>query len=297
MSSRLNSKWFLPLLLILFNVLVWYFVFSRFETGNLEVNFLDVGQGDSILISLNNQNHILIDGGPDKKVLLRLSENLPPLTHYLDLVILTHPHLDHFSGLKEVLERYQVGALVLGDVGYQSQTYQEFLQVAAGQKVKIVPGVFPLALHIGDFDLDILWPEKFVESSEVSGAEGFGPKSNILNEESLVAKIYFKNLKMLLMGDATSKVETKLASRFDLESQILKVGHHGSKYSTSLVFLNRVKPQVALIEVGGRNRYGHPTSQVLYNLKQVGANIFRTDLDGTVRLVSDGDIIKIFKEK
>lgn len=293
MKVAINYNSTIFLILFASNLIVWYLVLSPNWGSNLEVNFLDVGQGDSILINLNNKNQILIDGGPDKKVTFGLSENLPALDRYIDLVILTHPHKDHYFGLEEVLKRYDVGAVILPDIQYNSSGYNDFLKILAEKRTRIVYTSFPESIHIGDFDLDILWPDGFVKIT--GDAEGFGKKSNKINDVSIVSKLSFKNLKILLMGDATTNVEEKLKRKFNLASQILKVGHHGSRYSTSPDFLNQVKPQAAIIEVGAHNFYGHPTALVLKNLEEAQTQIFRTDLDGTIKLISDGNLTQIFK--
>ena len=288
-------------LLFLFagSLAVWFLVFSGGMGGNLETVFLDVGQGDAVLIKSPEGRTMLIDGGPNNKVLEGLGKYLPALSKNIDVVILTHPHADHVTGLVEVFKRYDIGTLVLSGAGLKSDVYGEFLKTAASKNVPVVLAEAGIAVHLEkDLEFDILSPERAPELVFNKNSESFGAAGGDLNDTSVVGKLIFKDFSILLTGDATSKIENRLlVYGGNLKSGILKAGHHGSKYSSSLQFLKLVSPKAAMIEVGAKNRYGHPAEPALDRLRMIGAEIFRTDLNGDIKVVSDGFTANIFKEK
>jgi competence protein ComEC len=266
----------------------------------LEVDFLDVGQGDAILIKSPYGQNILIDGGPDNKVLAELGRNLPWLDRKIDLIILTHPHDDHVSGLIDVLKKYQVERILMTAVlthpasaaeaplprGEYAPPFKEFLQVLAKKKTPVIIVAGKQTITLGDgLVLEILYPGK-----NNLGAD--------LNENSIVAKLIYKNKEFLFVGDAGIKTETELlAEKADLKADALKVGHHGSETSSSLDFLRAVAPSIAIIEVGVANQFGFPKADTLWRLNKVGAKIFRTDLNGTIKIKTDGKGIEVRSKK
>jgi competence protein ComEC len=243
----------------------------------LEIDFLDVGQGDSELIKTPYGQRILIDGGPDNKVLAELGRNLPFLERKIDLVILTHPHDDHSAGLIDVLKKYRVDKILLTAAPSNAPPFEEFLRVARTKKVPLVIVASQEKISLGDnLDLDILHPRN--SDSDVD-----------LNDSSIVAKLVYKNKKFLFTGDAGVLTEEELMnSKIDLKVDVLKVGHHGSETASSLDFLRVVSPSIAIIEVGVDNKFGHPKADSLWRLNKVGAKILRTDLNGTIKIRSDG---------
>ena len=269
-------KYLLVLTLLSLAFLLWRQVFYLEKTA-LEFYVLDVGQGDAIFIETPSKNQILIDGGPDRSVLKELGEVMPFWDRTIDLVILTHPNLDHVAGLVEVLKNYKVERLIDTEDNYYLAEYEELKKIASeknikrliarrGLKVILDPGVELMVLH----------PDSLV---------GGDPNYN-----SLIAKLSFGETNFLLTGDAEKGEELKLvANGDDLESEVLKVGHHGSKTSSNPLFLEKVKPQYALISVGRQNRYGHPNNEVLDALAAAGAKIFRTDTDSRLWIHSDGE--------
>ena len=246
----------------------------------LEVDFLDVGQGDAILIKTPSGLNILIDGGPDKTVIKRLGENLPWWDKQIDLIILTHPHDDHATGLIDVLKRYQVKKILYTGVAHNAPNYLAWLKLVRDQKVPMVIIDKEQTIDLGrGAKLEILYPV----------ASFLGKTADDLNDSSIVAKLIFGQSNLLLTGDAGLEVEKiLLAGGADLSADVLKIGHHGSEYSTSEGFLEKVKPMMAVIEVGKDNQFGHPNLRIIKRLERAGAKIYRTDLDGTVRLLSDG---------
>ncbi|MEK7636677.1 MAG: ComEC/Rec2 family competence protein [Patescibacteria group bacterium] len=260
-------------------IILWQAVFyyeARFQ--KLFVYALDVGQGDALFIEAPGGNQILIDGGPDKTVVTRLGEVMLPWDRFIDVVVLTHPHADHISGLLEVLKRYQVGRVIESSAPHSIPEYSEWRKIIEDKKIPVTIATRGQILFAGKLQMKILYPEN--DTDRNSG----DPHSAMV-----VLKMEYGSTTALLMGDAEKKIEYKLASfGDDLSVDLLKIGHHGSKTSTSEFFLSRVRPRYAVISVGRKNRYGHPYKEVLDRLQANGIKIFRTDLLGTIIFMSDG---------
>ncbi len=237
---------------------------------HLQIHALDVGQGDAILITTPEQNHILIDGGPDNKVLSELPKVMPYLFSKIDLLVLTHPHLDHVAGLVEILNRYDVGAVLLNPVEYGSGAYEMFLD-EIGEK-KIYSANADKDFRLGDTYVDVLFPFE-------PGQSDANP-----NNESVVIMISEGGHKILLSGDAEKEEEAKLAG-YDLKADIFKAGHHGSRTSSTL--LDEIMPKLLLISCGVGNTYGHPHLETLGKADELGIDVLRTDEDGTISIIFD----------
>jgi len=246
----------------------------------LEVDFLDVGQGDAILIKSPFGQNILIDGGPDSKVIEGLGKNLPFWDKRIDLMVLTHPHDDHVTGLIEVIKRYSVKKILYTGVIHSAPNYLAWLAVIRERKIPLVIIDRPQKIVLGDdCYMEIIYPRKNFLAQETDN----------LNNSSIVARLVYGQTKFLLMGDAEIEVEKELlADGADLSAQVLKVGHHGSDTSSGEEFLKAVSPQIAAIQVGKDNDFGHPSLRILKRLERAGAEILRTDKNGTIKLVSDG---------
>ncbi|PIV46993.1 hypothetical protein COS21_02365 [bacterium (Candidatus Gribaldobacteria) CG02_land_8_20_14_3_00_41_15] len=264
--------------------IVWFWLFYS-AAKNLEVDFLDVGQGDAILIKAPGGQNILIDGGPDKVILKRLAENLAWWDKTIDLMILTHPHDDHVAGLIEVLKRYQVEKILYTGVTHNAPNYLAWLKLVREKKVQMLIIDKPQIIKLGaESQLEILYPDQSLLAKAVSD----------LNQSSIVMMLAYGKNKFLLTGDAGEEVERKLIdSGTNLSAEVLKVGHHGSQSSTSEEFLNQVKPNLAVISVGKDNDFGHPSLRTVKRLERAGAEIYRTDEKGTVRIESDGEKIRV----
>lgn len=279
---------------------VWFLILFQKPARILEADFFDVGQGDAILIKTPKNQTMLIDGGPNNIILEKIGNYLPVFNKKIDIILLTHPHADHVIGLIEVLKRYEVGLVVLTGVDLKTDVYYEFLKAAKDKNIKILVAQAGEAIHFNkELEFDILSPPRDLSDLVFNKkSEGFGSAGNDINDTSIIGKLIFRDFGVMLMGDATSKIENKiLIYDQNLKSDILKVGHHGSKYSSSLNFLNAVSPKAAIIEVGAKNRYGHPSEATLSRLKTSDTNIFRTDLNGDVKVLSDGFTASIYKEK
>ena len=289
--NRSEKKLFkiLSSLLIIVFFLIGFVVHSQQDRQNLEVVFMDVGQGDAILIKTPYEQNILIDGGPDSSVLSQLGGNLAFFDKEIDLVILTHPHSDHVAGLVEVLRRYQVDQVMMTGVVHTAPDYLAFWDEIKNKNIPVEIAKEQKDLVFGeDLVLKILYPWQDLSGQEVEE----------LNNSSIVAKLVYKNQSFLLTGDAEAAVEEDLIqSGIDITADVLKVGHHGSKYSSIPEFLNLVNPQYAVIQVGADNDFGHPHLRTLQNLGKQKMQILRNDLDGSIVFIADGQNLQIKTEK
>lgn len=274
---------YLTLFFILDILVFWQVADGASENRKLSMYFLPVGQGDSELIILPGGVKILIDGGPpDALVLKNLDRILSPRDRYLDIVALSHVQLDHFGGLIEVLKRYNVGVFLWNGIHGKTKAADELMETIRESKVLLVSLAKGDSVRYGGSDIKVLWPPP-------TGAT----KVN-LNETALVLELKSNGIHALYTGDIGAKTEAAIADFVDGTIDVLKVGHHGSKFSSSVNFLEAVRPAVAAIGVG-KNSYGHPTAEALKRLSDVGARIFRTDRDGLIKLETDGGALKIFK--
>lgn len=264
----------LTTIIVLGNVVVQSIVSGKtFSNDRLTVWVFDVGQGDAIFIDSPNKQ-ILVDGGPSAKVLEKLSAVMPFWDRSIDLVINTHPHADHLTGLDYVLERYQVDDVWTTGAPYSTDVYTYFEELAPneehikmGEEIDLGHGA----------RLQILWPK-----DDLSGDYLEDP-----NEGSIVLLLTFNDSTILLTGDIGVAQEALIAS--DLPHiDVLKVGHHGSATSTGEILLNAITPDISIISVGENNDYGHPAPSTINRLKGFGSYILRTDLDGDIRIMSDG---------
>ncbi len=287
MHQSLSHKWWLGIAaLIAFDLLLWQAIVARqTHASDAALYFLDVGQGDSQLISLPGDVQILIDGGPPNgKVLDALARVLPPGDRYVDVLIMTHPQTDHFGGFADVFERYEVGALIGSGRDATLAGYRDLEHRRNTHKVPYVTVEAGDMIRYGDAVLSILNPTpRFLSDKEV-------------NESSVVTRLDYGAMSALYTGDIGAPVEQALSKNPAVDVDVLKVPHHGSRFSSSAGFLAAVSPKAAVIGVG-KNSYGHPTPAALGRLEKAGAQIFRTDTDGTIRInLSEGNLL-IYKEK
>jgi competence protein ComEC len=247
------------------------FYIQYFQTDR--VVFFAVGQGDSEFFRTTRGETVLIDGGPSNAVLTQIGKFMPFWERDLDLVILTHPHADHVTGLVEILKRYQVKKIIMTGVSHTAPQYLEFLEIIKEQKIPVEIALAGEKEEVGNVKIKILFPEENLASGEVED----------LNTASLVVQIDFLNKKFLMLGDADFSVEDELVQKYgpDLQSDFIKIGHHGSRFSTGDEFLKIVKPQIAVICVG-ENSFGHPSLRTLNRLERAGIEVKRTDVAGNV---------------
>lgn len=248
-------------------------------TGSLKVHYIDVGQADAILIQAPSGKSMLIDAGnnSDGQMVVNYVKNLG--ISKLDVVVGTHPHEDHIGGLDIVINSLNIGQVVMPNVTHTTQTFKDVLAAVQNKGLKITTAKPGVSLDLGTgVSTTVIAP--------------IGSSYGDLNSYSAVIRLVFGNTSFLFTGDAESDSEAEMVSSgSDLSATVLKVGHHGSTTSTSQEFLDKVKPQYTVIMVGKDNSYGHPEQETLTKLANIGAKIFRTDLNGTVIATSNGSSV------
>ncbi len=259
------------------------------KDGLLRVYFLDVGQGDAMFIEAPNGNQVLIDGGPGNQVLSELGKIMPFYDHDIDLIALSHPQEDHAAGLVEVLKKYDVKNILWAEGEYNSPIFGAWQEAVKTENANEIDAVAGKTIDLGSGAiLTVLFPSNSSSSSFVKNP----------NNNSVVEMLEYKGNRILFTGDAEASIEKKLVvGGTDLKADILKVGHHGSNTSTTDGFVAAIQPQVAVIEVGAKNRYGHPRPEILSRLDMNNVKYYRTDNDGTIKIISDGKNFQIFTDQ
>lgn len=239
------------------------FVGSQMPDGRLHVVFCDVGQGDASLVVMGDFQ-VLVDGGPNGEgVLSCLAKHIPFWDRKIEMVVNSHPEKDHLVGLLEVRKRYEVGR------------YIDPQNVENGD-----------VLRYRNIEMDILWPKEKVDEN-VLGA------STSVNKYAVVMELKYQGFKVLYTGDISSE-EEQFIEGSDID--VLKVAHHGSKFSTTRSWLEKLDPEIGVISVG-KNSYGHPTNEVLSNLQSEGVKTYRTDRDGEVEVIVNYDGEYVLRNK
>ncbi len=271
----LKLKQIIIFYLVLFIILILYFlVSSYFSSEKLEVDFLDIGQGDSSLIKLPEGQLIVIDGGPDNLVLKRLGENLSFYKRHIDYLILSHYHNDHVTGLLEIINRYQVGTLIYSVDSPLSSTLVSLLKLAKRRQLKI----------------EALSAEAKIIYSDACFLNLINP--SILNikfdpNNSILVRLDCAQKTFLFAGDDNAAVEQAvLRSKWKLRADVFKSSHHGSKTANTKLFLQAIKPQLMSISVGKNNKFGHPSPEVVDRAVKLGIKVLRTDQVGTIKVFS-----------
>lgn len=243
---------------------------------NFSVSFIDVGQADSVLIRNGNYN-MLIDAGnnEDGEKLVNYFKSLG--IEEFTYVFATHPHEDHIGGMDDIINNFKIDNYYMSNKLSTTKTFMDVLDALDGRNLKYTVPNKGDTLKLGDANIKVIYPGD--------------DKSNI-NDSSIVLKITYGKNSFLLTGDVTSNVERKIYNE-DIKSDVLKVAHHGSSYSSTDVFLDRVKPYYAVISVGKNNIYNHPSNKTLEKLNKRNIKVYRTDLDGTITFTSDGENLSV----
>jgi competence protein ComEC len=267
--------------LALLAVLAWIAVFSLWPDYCLHISVLNIGQGDAIFATTASGVQVLFDGGPaGGGVLNELAQHMPFFDRTLDLVVATHADADHIGGLVEVLARYRIKYVLTGDIPNDTATFKAFSDKLAASGARVIrprPGLK-------------IWLDHFTLLEIVGPPENFIPTES--NETSIVTRLRYGKTAAIFTGDAPFSEEAAIiAAGRPLRANLLKVAHHGSKFSTSDGFLALVLPEFAAISVGAKNRYGHPAKEVLTRLASRGIKVDRTDQQGTLEYQSDGAIL------
>ncbi|MBP6884057.1 MAG: MBL fold metallo-hydrolase [Candidatus Pacebacteria bacterium] len=275
-----KKYWLIVFILILLIGTSYLFYLDLQSSKNLlTFAMFDIGQGDGLYIESPTGTKILVDAGPPRKILGQLPLVMSPINRRIDAIIITNPDQDHIGGFLDVLKNYKVGAVFEPGTFNDSKTYQNLEVEIKKQNIPDVLVKRGMRLDLGGGAvIDILFPDQDVSTWSA-------------NDGSVVARLTYGATSVMLTGDATTETEKIILKdnpMSALTSDILKVGHHGSRTSTSENFVKSISPQYALISDGKDNKYGHPSRETLDVLEKMGLKIFRTDLLGTIILKSDG---------
>ncbi len=264
---------------------------QRIGRDRLAVDVLDIGQGDAIFITTPSGERVLLDGGPDASVVAKLSRRLGFFNRTIDLVIATHPQADHITGLLSVFDRFTVKRVMLTTIRNETPEYRALREKIAEKGIALTDIATTPHVDFGEtrgVALDVLWPDRSYSGRLVDDP----------NIVSAVFRLTYGETRFLFTGDAGHEIEEQLLDAgVDLRADVLKVGHHGSDTSTTQAFLDAVAPSVAAISVGKKNTFGHPSRRVLRRLERAGVAIYRTDLQGDIRITSDGKQIRVSPQR
>ena len=299
MDRKTKTRIFTLCVILFFTLFSVYFAFKESRSGILTVTFLNIGQGDAIFIDTPKGRQVLIDAGPDRSILRELSAVLPFYDRSIDVAIATHADQDHIGGMPDVLKKYKTDLFLEPGVSGKSSSYQElekmvFKDETIGDIKKILVHK-RMVLDLGsDVILYILFPDR-----DPTGME--------TNTASIVAKLVYGESEFILTGDSPEQIEEYLVlennknklgldidnNPINLEADVLKAGHHGSRTSTSLDFVKSIHPKYAVISSGKENKYGHPHKEVLDILNTNGVQILNIAEIGRIVFKTDGKVLEI----
>lgn len=254
---------------------------NKIVDSKLNVYFFDVGQADSILVK-EDDFEVLIDGGNQadgENLVEYLKKDLN--IEKIDILVGTHPHEDHIGGLPDIINNFEIGKLYLPNATTTTKIFEKLLDSIEEKDLRITVPKINEEINLNNMKFKVLYT---------------GTDESDLNNTSIVLKLIYGETSYLFTGDATDITEEKLLNK-DITADVLKIGHHGSSYSTTNDFLKKVNPKYGIISVGKNNKYEHPTEKTLNKLNDRNIEIYRTDLDGTIKLTSDGENINIEKLK
>ncbi len=270
------------LIVIITITLLFVLHFKKAPNNVLTVSFLNVGQGDAIFIEAPNKKQILVDGGGDATILRELGEVMPFYDRSIDIVVASHPDKDHIGGLVDVVQNFSVDQIIRSGVDSDTSTYKLFNSLIVRKDIDE---------HIAKRGMRIYIDEELGIYADVLHPAYDVSRVNDKNDASIVLRIVYGDTEFLLTGDASVRIEKELITKGDaqeIRSDVLKLGHHGSKTSSNIEFLQAVKPELAIVSAGCDNRYGHPHSEVVDRVEKLGIIIMETCIYDTITLESDG---------
>lgn len=276
-----HLPYFILIILIISTISIWFFVLKPKNDRPLKVVFLDVGQGDAIYIEAPNGKQMLIDGGPDAMLLSRLSKVMPFADRSIDIIMATHPDQDHIGGFPLLVDTYKVGTIVENGSTSDSKVYSSLEEKISKRKINKIIAKKGMRIVLDDkrnIYFDILFPDRNVSSLQS-------------NEGSIVGKLVYGEKSFLFTGDASLYTENLIEWNENdktLDVDVLKLGHHGSKTSSSILWLKKVSPEVAIISVDKGNKYGHPHKELLDRLSSLHIPFLNTADIGNIIFESDG---------
>jgi len=279
-------KKYLPYILIILlfiaTAYIWFFIYkSNSYNGYLKVVFLDVGQGDAIYIEAPNGRQMLIDGGPDAKLLSSLAEVMPFADRSIDILVATHPDMDHIGGFPLLIDNYKITSIIENGIIASSEVSSSLEEKIVKKKInKIIArrGMHIIIDEKKNIYLDILFPDRDVSNFES-------------NDASIVGKLVYGENSFMFTGDANLYTENLIEwneKESTLHSDVLKLGHHGARSSSSILWLEKVNPNIVIISVDKNNSYGHPHKELLDRLSSLNIPYLSTSEKGNIIFKSDG---------
>lgn len=286
MTKNNNSGTLVIVLLFGLFALVWGNILFAKTDSHPAFYFLDVGQGDSELVVFPGNVKIMTDAGPDQKVIKSLERAIGN-DAYIDIGIISHPQLDHFNGFNYLLDKYTFGAFIINgrDDAKIAQEWPALLKKIKERNIPLITLGEGDKILYQSSSISIFFPSaSYIQSGE-------------LNDTGLVEFVKTGSARAIFTADIGANIEEYILKKFDIGADILKVPHHGSKYSSSEAFLKAINPKIAIIEVGKNNVYHHPTEEALERLGNATKNIFRTDQSGTIKVIVREKKLLVFTEK
>ncbi|MFA5211113.1 MAG: MBL fold metallo-hydrolase [Patescibacteria group bacterium] len=279
------------LIIILLLISFIFLFFLRKNTNSLldneniakkiEIIFMDVGQGDGILLNLNNGEKILVDCSEDARILEALGRNMDYYDKTIDYLLITHEHSDHYGGCEEVINRFEVKNVIYNGLKIETdKIWQSFLTAVNNKNINLINIDQNQTWNFGSSTVNFFYPEHNLNFDSKE-------ENSNLNNTSIIFGLDFNSTTVLFTGDMEVDIENYLVSVYkdnQLKSDILKAGHHGSDTSSGQEFLNAVKPQETIVSVGKNNNFGHPSRRILKRLERINSNVWRTDFVGDIIL-------------
>jgi len=272
---------------VVFLVIVCQLLFNIIENDNdglMHLHMLDVGQGDAFLLQTVDKKYVLIDGGPSSNLIDVMADYMPFWQNRLDLVIATHGDSDHIGGLVELSERYDIEAFIYNGESKNTLIFEELMKNISFDGVDISIAQSGEEIRVGCcMEIDILWPGSInIEDS---------------NDRSVSIIAKYQDFEIYMAGDLGYKYEEKITNNLGVDIEVMKISHHGSRTSTSTKVVDNIRPQITLISAGKDNKFGHPHREVLDLLDKNNIIQYRTDIQGTVSIKSDGSDYVVDIEK
>lgn len=251
--------------------------------GNMTVHFIDVGQGDSILIQSPSGQNMLIDAGDNNKGDTVVEYLKSQGVDKIDFLVATHPHSDHIGGMDNVIDNFDIGKIHMPKVVHTAKTYEDVLKAIQRKSLKITATHSGMDIPLEGAKVEVLAPDKEL-------------KSDNLNDYSIVIKVTYGGNAFLFQGDAEKRTEEEiLKAEGDIKADVIKLGHHGSSSSNIQSYIDAVNPTYAVITCGEDNKYGHPHEEIMSLMEEKKISTYRTDIDGDIVIISDGEHISLAK--
>ncbi len=276
------------IVLCFINVITIYGIVTSLTPQKLRVSFLDIGQGDAILIQTPSGHTMLVDGGPTNKILEKLSERLDYFDDDIDVMVATHPDADHVTGLIPVLEKYNVHTILISKAESKTGVFSDLTKHIEEENADV---------HVAEINDELDFHDRVI-AKILYPSKNYVTKKNDTNDASVSMEIKYGDETFLLTGDLPSKEEGKLISAdLDKNITVYKAGHHGSKYSSGEELLKYITPEYSVISAGENNRYGHPNQETISRLQKYSKEILSTITQGTISFVTDGRLMEVETDK